>query len=43
MFRRQADDKPSVLGLKGITEKLTELLGDKKFNELKIPFACTRR
>ena len=41
MFRRQVDDKPSVLGLKGITEKLTDLLGDKTFDQLKIPFACT--
>lgn len=40
-FSRRPDDKPSLLGLSGIAEKLRELLGDKTFDDLKIPFAAT--
>jgi len=40
-FSRRPDDKPSLLGLSGIAEKLTELIGDKTFDDLKISFAAT--
>ena len=40
-FHRKAHDKPSLLGLSGITNKLSELLADRTFDELKIPFAAT--
>ncbi len=40
-FDRHADDNPSLLGLSQITGILTELLADRTFNELKIPFAAT--
>lgn len=40
-FSRQPDDRPSLLGLGGIAEKLSSLLADCTFDELKIPFAAT--
>ena len=40
-FDRRPDDHPSLLGLSGIASKLTELLGDRTFAELEIPFAAT--
>jgi len=40
-FSRQPDDGPSLLGLDSIANKLSELLGELTFNELKIPFAAT--
>lgn len=40
-FDRGDDDHPSLLGLSGIANKLTELLGDRTFDELVIPFAAT--
>lgn len=40
-FSRQHDDRPSLLGLGGIAEKLSNLLADCTFEELKIPFAAT--
>ncbi len=40
-FNRKPEDKPSLLGLSGVTETLSELLNDRTFNELKIPFAAT--
>lgn len=40
-FSRGPDDKPSLLGLSSIAAKLRELLGDKTFDDLKIPFAAT--
>ncbi|NLN69762.1 MAG: patatin-like phospholipase family protein [Chloroflexi bacterium] len=40
-FSRQTDDRPSLLGLGGISDKLTALLGERTFDELEIPFAAT--
>jgi NTE family protein len=40
-FQRKQDDRPSLLGMSGITRKLTEFLADRTFDELKIPFAAT--
>lgn len=40
-FSRNSDDNPSLLGLSWITKKLSELLGDITFKDLKIPFAAT--
>jgi NTE family protein len=41
LLSRNPNDGPSLLGVNGFTETLTNLLGDKTFEELKIPFACT--
>jgi len=40
-FSRHADDAPSLLGLGEISEKLYELLKDRTFKDLIIPFAAT--
>jgi NTE family protein len=40
-FHRHSNDNPSLLGISGIASKLSELLGDRTFDELKIPFAAT--
>jgi NTE family protein len=40
-FQRKPGDPPSILGLSGITKKLSDLLADRTFDELKIPFAAT--
>lgn len=40
-FQRKPDDKPSLLGMSGITKKLSEMLADRTFDELKITFAAT--
>jgi len=40
-FHRKPDDKPSLLGMSGITNKLSELLADRTFDELEITFAAT--
>lgn len=40
-FARKDNDSPSLLGLSGITNVLSELLGDCTFDDLKIPFAAT--
>ncbi|MBW6465182.1 MAG: patatin-like phospholipase family protein [Brevefilum sp.] len=40
-FSRHADDAPSLLGLGEISEKLYQMLSDRTFDELKIPFAAT--
>lgn len=41
LFVRTSEDGPSILGLGGIVQKLSEHLGDITFSDLKIPFACT--
>lgn len=42
LFARQArDERPSLLGLDGLTHALAETLGERTFDDLKIPFACT--
>jgi NTE family protein len=40
-FSRDSHDNPSLLGLTGVTETLSGLLGDRSFDDLKIPFAAT--
>lgn len=40
-FSRFPDDSASLLGLGSIAEKIFELLGDRTFDDLKIPFAAT--
>ena len=40
LFSRQPDDGPSFLGLGGIAHILSRELGDIRFVDLKIPFAC---
>lgn len=41
LFSRSKDDGPSILGLSGIVDTLSQHLGDATFKELEIPFACT--
>jgi NTE family protein len=41
LFTRSSHDGPSLLGLQGLVQILSDLLGDKTFEELNIPFACT--
>jgi NTE family protein len=41
LFTRHSGDGPSLLGLAGLTEALSNILGEKTFKDLKIPFACT--
>ncbi len=40
-FQRKQGDKPSILGMSGITKILSELLADRTFDDLEIPFAAT--
>ncbi len=40
-FSLSSSNVPSLLSLQGLTKMLTELLGDRMFDSLKIPFACT--
>jgi NTE family protein len=40
-FGRASDDRPSLLGLSSIANKLSELLADRTFDDLQIPFAAT--
>ncbi|HEY9077099.1 MAG TPA: patatin-like phospholipase family protein [Anaerolineaceae bacterium] len=41
IFGRREHDAPSLLGYAGLAEMLTQILGKRKFNDLKIPFACS--
>ena len=41
LFARDSKDGPSILGLKGLTNLLIEVLGNKTFEDLILPFACT--
>ncbi len=40
-FRRNPEDKPSLLGVSGISNMLFEMLGDKKIEDFDIPFVAT--
>lgn len=40
-FRRQSSDRPSLLGVDGVHKILLELLGDKRIEDLQIPFVTT--
>ncbi len=41
LFVRTKEDGPSILGLGGVVQALSEHLGESTFADLKIPFACT--
>lgn len=41
LFDREPGDAPSLMGLGGLRKALAPVLGNKTFNELLIPFACT--
>jgi len=41
LFFRGRDDGPSIMGLGGIVQALSDHLGDATFADLRIPFACT--
>jgi NTE family protein len=41
LFSRMHGDGPSLLGLAGVTAILRELLGDRTFNDLRLPLALT--
>lgn len=41
LFLRNPNDGPSLLGLKGLSEILMKAVGNRKFDDLDIPFACT--
>lgn len=40
-YRRQPQDRPSLLGVSGISNKLLEMLGDKNIEDFDIPFVAT--
>jgi NTE family protein len=41
LFTRAKQDGPALLGIAGLVNLLTDLLGEIDFDQLKIPFACT--
>ncbi len=41
LFFRSRDEGPSIMGLGGIVQALSDHLGDATFADLQIPFACT--
>lgn len=41
LYARHPNDGPSLIGYTGLAEALIAVLGEYKFAELKIPFACT--
>jgi len=41
LYARSPEDRSSILGLSGAQEALSEMLGDRDFQELNIPFAVT--
>jgi NTE family protein len=41
LFNRTPKDGPSLLGLKGFSKFLVDLLENRTFDDLRIPFACT--
>jgi NTE family protein len=41
LFARDSSDKPSLLGIQGLTQQLGDALGERTFEDLRIPFACT--
>ncbi len=41
LYSRTASDGPSLIGNAGLVEALAQVLGDCKFSDLKLPFACT--
>lgn len=41
IFQRRSGDTPSILGLAGMETLLKKLLGERRFDELEMPFAAT--
>lgn len=41
LFSRGSGEGPGLMGLSGIANLLIDLLGDRRFEDLNIPFACT--
>jgi NTE family protein len=41
LFTRNPGDGPALMGLKGFSEVLTRIIGDRQFKDLDIPFAVT--
>lgn len=41
LFSRTKEDGPSIMGLGGVVDALSQHLGNATFSDLKIPFACT--
>ena len=41
LYARKSNDAPAMLGLAGLEELLIEVLGERKFEDLRIPFAVT--
>jgi NTE family protein len=41
LFTRGPNDGPSLMGLQGVSEALIEAIGNRTFDQLSIPFACT--
>lgn len=41
LFSRKSDDGPSLMGLSGLTKVLLDVIGQRTFDDLSIPFACT--
>lgn len=41
LYGRRPGDGPSLLGVSGINQLLTEMLGNREFNDLRIPFVVT--
>lgn len=41
LFARATGDGPSLMGLAGLAQIFLDLMGDRRFDELDIPFACT--
>ena len=41
LFARATGDGPSLLGLAGVAQLFLDMMGDRRFDELDIPFACT--
>ncbi|NMC52672.1 MAG: patatin-like phospholipase family protein [Chloroflexi bacterium] len=41
LFGRKPTDGPSLLGVTGLADALSEILGPKTFQDLSLPFACT--
>lgn len=41
LFARSSGEGPGLLGLSGLTQTLVEVLGERRFEDLALPFACT--
>jgi NTE family protein len=41
LYARGPNDGPALLGYQGLADLLDEVIGDREFSDLKIPFSCT--